>query len=382
MGKRELLLAVGFVLVGLVVYQFTAPPPDPKARGFSISRIIEGIRKEVRGRPESAEITHSYTKPAPDALKEIRIRMAVGGITVTGEDRADIQAELKVLSNGYDKAEAEKLANATTLKFDEAAGVLIISLDDPVEGTQRPKLRLKVPARLGVRIDEKNGELTITNVALVTMGVTRNTTTVSNIPGAVSLTQRGSTATLTDIGSLKLTTAAGAKVRVAKVSGDTMLSLGTGEFRGESLAGGLEVDCNSTDVQFDKLEGLKGPVRVNASLGKVAFMGLKTDARIDGRETEIRVSMAAPVPLAIYNDGDEPIELTVPPGGFKIDALSVNGKVTIDGDLEKAGLRVNAPPEDAPAERRRETRVSGAVAGGGPAITLRAVRGDIALRSK
>ncbi len=95
-----------------------------------------------------------------------------------------------------------------------------------------------------------------------------------------------------------------------------MLSLGTGEFRGESLTGGLEVDCNSTDVQFDKLEGLKGPVRVNASLGKVAFVGLKTDARIDGRETEIRVSMAAPVPLAIYNDGDEPIELTVPPGGF------------------------------------------------------------------
>jgi len=382
MGKRELLLAVGFVLFGLVVYQFTAPPPDPTARGFSISRIIEGIRKEVRGRPESAEITHTFTKPAPDTLKEIRIRMPIGGIAVTGEDRADIQAELNVRSNGYDKGEAEKLAKATTLTFDEAAGVLIVSLNVPAEGTQRPKLRLKVPARLGVRIDEKNGELTITNVALVTMGVTRNTTTVNNIPGAVTLTQRGSTATITDIGSLKLTTAAGAKVRVAKVRGDTMLSLGTGEFRGESLTGGLEVDCNSTDVQFDKLEGLKGPVRVNASLGKVALAGLKTDARIDGRETEIRVSMAAPAPLAIYNDGDEPIELTVPPGGFRVDALSVNGKVTVDGELEKAGLRVNAPPEGAPAENRREVRVNGAVAGGGPAITLRAVRGDIALRSK
>jgi len=92
--------------------------------------------------------------------------------------------------------------------------------------------------------------------------------------------------------------------------------------------------------------------------------------------------MAAPAPLAIYNDGDEPIELTVPPGGFRVDALSVNGKVTVDGELEKAGLRVNAPPEGAPAENRREVRVNGAVAGGGPAITLRAVRGDIALRSK
>lgn len=382
MGKRELLLAVAFVLVGLVVYQFTAPPPDPKAQGFSFSRIIDHVRREVRGRPESAETTHAFTRPAADTLKEIRIRMSVGAIAVTGEDRSDIQAELHVRSNGYDKAEAEHLAKATTLKFDEAGGVLIVSLDDPVEGTQRPTLRLKVPSRLGIRVDEKNGEMTITNVALLTIGVSRAASTISHVPGAVSLTQRGSTATITDIGSLKLTTAAGAKVRVAQVRGDVMLSLGTGEFRGEGLTGGLEVESKTTDVQFDKLDGLNGPVRVSASLGKVVFIGLKTDARIDGRETEIRVSMAAPAPLAIYNEGGELIELTVPPGGFKVDALSVNGKVTLDAALEKAGLQVVAPPEGAPADSRRETRVNGTVAAGGATFTLRAVRGDIVLRTK
>lgn len=382
MGKRELLLVVGFVLVGALVYQFTAPPPDPNARGFSVSRIIDSIRREVRGRPESAEVTQTFTRPATEGLTEIRIRMPIGAIAVTGEERDDIGAEFHVRSNGYDKAEAEKLAKASVLKFDEAGGVLIVEPDFPNEGTQRPTLRLKVPSRLAIKIDDKNGEMTITNVALVAMGISRAATTITNVKGAVSLTQRGSTATISDVGSLKLTSAAGAKVRAGQVRGDVTLSLQGGEFRGEGFTGGLEVDARTTDVQFDKLDGLRGPIRVNANLGKVTFNGLRTDARIDGRETEIRVSMAAPVPLAIYNEGEEPVELTIPPGGITIDALSIDGKITLDGELEQAGLRVVAPPDGTANGDRRETRLNGSIKGGGPTITLRSQRGDIALRSK
>jgi hypothetical protein len=92
--------------------------------------------------------------------------------------------------------------------------------------------------------------------------------------------------------------------------------------------------------------------------------------------------MAAPVPLAIYNDGEEPLELTVPPGGITIDALSIDGKITLDGELEQAGLRVVAPSDGTPNGDRQETRLNGSIKGGGPTITLRSERGDIALRSK
>src|SRR5687768_7980855 len=181
MGKRELLLAVAFVVVGLVVYQFTAPPPDPNARGFSLGRIIEGMRREVRGRPESAEVTQTFTRPSSDSMREVRIRMDIGAIAITGEDRDDIQAEFHVSSNGYDKAEAEKLAKESTLKFDEAGGVLIIATDYPEAGSQRGTLQLKVPSGLGVRLDSKNGELTITNVAMVAMGIARAATTITQV---------------------------------------------------------------------------------------------------------------------------------------------------------------------------------------------------------
>jgi hypothetical protein len=62
--------------------------------------------------------------------------------------------------------------------------------------------------------------------------------------------------------------------------------------------------------------------------------------------------------------------------------MSVNGKVTLDPELEQAGLRVIAPSDGPSTESRRETRVNGAVRGGGPTITLRAQRGDIGVRSK
>ena len=382
MGKRELLLAVAFVVVGLVVYRITAPPPDPNAKEFSFSEIIDDVKREVRGRPESAEVTQSFTRPAPESLREIRLRIKTGAISITGEDRADIHAEFQVRSNGYDKAEAEQLAKASVLKFTEEANVLILTTELPEEGTQRPTLRLKVPARLGIRIDEKNGELTISNVALVAMGQARAATTISQVAGSVSLAQRGSTATLADIGSLKLTTSSGAKVGVSRVRGDATFTLQAGELRAEGLTGGLELESRSTDVEISKIDHLKGPVRVTANLGKVVVLGLQADTRIDGRETEIRVSMAAPAPLAIYNEGDEPIEVTVPPGGFSVDAMSINGSVTLDAELERAGLRVIAPAADAPADSRRETRVQGAVRGGGPTFTLRANRGDIVLRAK
>jgi hypothetical protein len=382
MGKRELLLAAAFVLAGFLVYQFTAPPPDPNSKGFSLSGILHEVRREVRGQRETAESTQTLTRPAPAGLEEIRISLRSGPITVTGEDRTDIEAELHVRSNGYDKPEAERLAKATTLKFDEAGAVLIITLQAPVQGLQRPTLRLKVPARLGIRIDEKNGVLAITNVASVAMGVARGASTITTVRGLVSATQRGSTMTISDVGSVKLTTAAGANARVAQVRGHAAFTLQGGELRAEALAGGLEVEARGTEVQFDKLEALKGPVRVNANTGRVVFVGLRAETRIDGRQTEIRVGQTHPATLAIYNEGAEPIEVTLPPGGVRLDALAVNGRVQLEG-LEQSGLTVETPAAGAePAGAPREARVTGTVAGGGPTITLRSVRGDITIRGK
>lgn len=382
MGKRELLIAAAFLFFGFAVYRFTAPPADPSNPGFSPSRLIEQIRREVRGQRASAETTASVTHAVPETVREIRLAFGSGPITIVGEEREDIAAEMHVRSTGHDTAEAERLAKASHLKFDEAGPLLIIAADFPEEGRQTPTLRLKIPKRLGVRLEEKGGTLEITNVASVIIGTARGKSTIQRVAGAVTVTQRGSEITITDAGSVRLNTFSGAEARVSKVRGDAVFSLQAGDLRAEELGGGLEVESRSTEMQFDKLAGLKGPVRINANMGEVVFIGLRADTRIDGRRTDIRVDHAGGAPLAIYNDGDEPIEVTVPSTGFTIDALAIEGGVSLEAKLEKEGLKVETTggADGDNSNTRRESRVAGAVRGGGPAITLRATGGDIVLR--
>lgn len=382
MGKRELLLAGVIVLVGFLVYQVTAPPGDPNKPGFSFSRILNEVRREVRGQREFAEDTKHITIPVTETVREIRLdELSSTQLTVVGEDRRDIAAEFYVRSNGYDQAEARRLVDATTLASDEAGALLIMRTSYPVEGRQTGRLTLRVPSRLGFRTDGKSGVLKISNIASVAIGTARGDTELSDIKGHLAVTQRGSRITIQNVGSVRLQ-AISADTRLSGVRGDTTLNLQGGEFTAEQLLGGLEVESRNSEMRFEKIDELHGPVRFNATLGELTIRGLATESRIDARDTQIRIELAAAVPLGIYNTGDD-IDVTLPAAGVDIDAVSVDGAVTLDESLQKAALKtVEGPDAPGQAGSRDETRVSGAVAGGGPMITLRATRGDIILKSK
>ena len=382
MGKRELLLAAAFVIVGVVVYQATAPATDPSRPRWSISGIVEQMRREVRGNQAQAQTTNSSTIPASESLREVRIRVGSVNVTVIGEERNDIQSELAVTSNAYDAAEAERTAKATVLKLDDAGPVLSVSIDFPQEGRQRASLSLRVPSRLEVRV-EKNNTLEVSNVASLVMEG-RGETTAKGITGTVQANQRGSTITLTDIGPLRLTTLSGAEAIVSNVHGDATFSLQGGELRAEAIDGSIEIESRNTDIKLEKLEKLRRPIKINANGGEVAVLGVETEMRINGRETDIRIEQTAAAPLSVYNEGNETVELTVPPDGFKIDAVTVDGRLTIDSPLEKAGVKVAGTNSQGgeSGSAREEYRAEAVVRGGGPTITIRASHGDIVLRSK
>jgi hypothetical protein len=383
MGKRELVIAALFVVFGFVVYQVTAPPADPSSTGFSLRRMADEIRREMRGQRETAETTFTATRPVAPAVTEVRLVFPIGTVTITGEDRDDTSAEMHVRSTGYDSAEAERLAKASVLEFDEAGELLIVTAKFPVEGRQTPTLTLRIPSRLGVRMDDKGSALEISDVASVLIGSGRARTTVQPVAGEVTLTQRGSQLTVADVGSLKLTTMSGANARVARVRGDSTFSLQTGELVAEELSGTVEVESRSAELQFDKLQNVSGTVRINANLGEVVMIGLAADTRIDGRRTEIRIEHAGGAPLAVYNEG-ETIELTVPPVGFTLDARATGGRISVDPSLPEAGLASKSAAAGGTADdaRTEESHVTGSVRGGGPPITLRATRGDIVLRAR
>jgi hypothetical protein len=368
MGKRELLLIAGFVLAGIGLYYATAPAAAPGDQGFSLSRIIESLRREVRGNQASAELTTTGHHAVAATTNELRVLNGGQELTITGEDRQDIASDFRVRSSGYDQAEAESLAKSTLLEVKEAGGTIIVNIEYPRPGRQQAYLQLRVPSRLRLQVPRSGGKLSVSDVAEVDVREARGETTVKQINGRVAMTHRGGNLAISDVASLKLTTR-GSDVRVQGVRGDTTLMLQAGELRGSAVTGPIDLESNSTEVVLEQLEKAKG-IRASAVNGKLSMRGLRSETRIDGRNAEIDVTLDAPAPVSVFNEGDESITLTLPPGGFALDAVASDGHVTMPPDsIEVKSLD-------------KEQRATGNIGGGGPTITLRATRGDIVVRPR
>ena len=369
MGKRELLLIAAFIIAGAIVYQVTAPPPAAGERGFSPGRLIENIRREMRGNRSSAEITTTSTHAVDSAVTELRVALPSGELTIAGEDRQDIAVELLVRSNGYDDAEAERLAKASVLKVDHAGVRVNVTVDFPREGRQTPKLVLHVPSRLQFKLDPSSARSRVTNVAEIELSNSRGESEFKQIAGRVSGSYRGGEVRITDVGGVKLTTV-GTDVQLQQIRGEASLNMRSGELRGSDLAGPIDIDSNGTDIALEKLDKTTGILRINAVSGSVSVKGLRTEGRIDVRGADVDVVLERAAPLAIYVEGDDPLEITPPPGGYQLDAVASDGLITLPPDT----LEV--------ATKGEERRATGPVNGGGPTITIRSAHGNITVRPR
>ena len=150
-----------------------------------------------------------------------------------------------------------------------------------------------------------------------------------------------------------------------KVSGPLAVDSIGGDLTMTEIVGPLEIEARNTDLKIDDIDGLKAPLRINSTGGEIIVRGLRTEARLDGRNNVIEVTLAAPAPVTIYNLGE--IRVTAPPGGYVLDAVATEGHVTMDdGDLK--------------ASEGSDPHITGAIRGGGPTLTLRTTRGGITVR--
>lgn len=370
MGKRELLLVLGFVVIGTAVYHMTARPSAEGSRQFSLSAVVEHVRRTVRGNRASAEVTSTDQFPLADATTEVRIAFVNSSesLTIVGEDRTDIASELHVSSTGYDDAEAQRLARTTVLKASEAGARITFTLSYPPEARQRATVTLRVPAKLRVGVVRYSGKLSITKTAGVELLETRGDTTLREVAGQVSGSHRNGDLTLADIAALKINVRS-TDLRLSRVRGDVSIQAQNGEVNASELEGAVDIESNSTDVSMERLERLRAPVHVTASNGSVKIRGIRSETRIDARNAEVILSVAQPVAVAVYADGGEDVEITPPPGGYRLDAVATAGRITVPEGL--ADVKVEGA----------EQRAVAAVNGGGPTLTLRGTHGEIVVRS-
>jgi hypothetical protein len=372
MGKRELVLISVFVVLGICVYQLTAPPPAPGSEGVSLSGIFRNMKRGVQGARESATADSQQTAAVDAAVRELRVNTSRSNdLTVTGEDRTDIVAEMHATARGYDQAEAKAVANATTLKIERIGDAVVVALDNSAarslprnNGISQMVIVLKVPRRLALRMEPHSGRLVVSQLAAAEIMGSRGETRLTGIAGRVVLTHSSGALEIADLASLKLN-ARNSRGSVKQVKGPMTVDATGADLTFTEIVGPLEVEARNTDLRLDGTKDLKPPLRVNSTGGEIRVDGLRTETRLDGRNTEIEVSLAAPAPVTIYNVGE--IRVTPPPGGYTLDAVATEGRLSIeDGELK-------------PSEGT-DPRASGPVRGGGPTLTLRSTRGSITVR--
>jgi hypothetical protein len=374
MGKRELVLIAVFVVLGICVYQLTAPPPPPGSEGISLSGIFRNMKRGVQGARESATADSQQTAAVDGAVRELRVNISRSNdLTVTGEDRTDIAAEMHATARGYDQFEAKAVATATTLKIERIGDALVVSVDNSTarnlprnNGISQLVIVLKVPRGLALRMEPHSGRLVASQLAAAEIMGSRGETRLSGIAGRVVLTHSSGALELADLASLKLN-ARNSRGSVKQVKGPMTVDATGAELTFTEIVGPLEIEARNSDLRLDGIKELKPPLRVNTTGGELRVEGLRTEARIDGRNTDIDVMLAAPAPVTIYNVGA--IRATAPPGGYALDAVATEGRITSDDSS------ITATPGDSP-----DARATAAIRGGGPTLTLRSTRGSITVR--
>lgn len=371
MGKRELVLISVFVVLGICVYQLTAPPPPPGSEGVSLRGIFQNMKRGIQGSRESGAAESQQVVPVDAALRELRVNIPrTNDLTVAGEDREDVSAEFHVTARGFDQAEAKAAAEATKLKLDRVGDALVVSLDNSAAralprntNIAQMVILLKVPRRLVLRVEPHSGRLIVSRLAAAEIMGSRGETRVTGLAGRLVLTHSSGPLEIDDVPSLKLN-ARNSRGSIKRVNGAMTLDANGAELEINEIAGPLEIEARNTEMRLDGLKALKGPLRINTSGGELRVEGLRTEARIDGRNSQIEVALAAPALVTIYNVGA--IRVTAPPGGYTLDAAATEGRITMDDSGPK------------PSEGNDQS-AAGAIRGGGPTLTLRATRGSITL---
>jgi len=373
MGKRELVLVAIFLAVGIVVYQFTAPPPPPGSEGVSVGGIFQKLKREVQGTRETATADSRETLTVDASIRLVRISFPRSNdLTIVGTDGNEIQVEMHVTARGFTPEEARAAAQAAKVKLDPTSDAVAITTvwADRSGGrgggfVNTGTITLSLPKRLQVRLEPHGGKLAIENVAGMEVMSSRGETIIRNSTGHVMLGHTGGKLEIDGVPSLKLT-ARNSNGSIKNVAGTFSLDATGADLRVSDVAGPFEIESRNTDITIDAAKLAKPPFRFNGTGGMLRLSNLKTESRIDGRNVELDVALTAAAPVTIYSTGED-ISVVAPPGGYSIDAVATEGKILLDdGTLKPTG--------------EAEQRVSGAVRGGGPELTLRATRGDIRVR--
>ena len=363
MGKRELLIILGFLVVGTVAFQVTAPP-DTSTSSFSLGDFFRTARTEMRGNPGEGKFVHTASLPIPPGIREVRLVNVQRGVKIVGDTKDSVDYEFTVTSSGPDDAGAEELAKSTALIRDDVGDAMILRVEYPDPGSQRATILMHVPAWMAVRVEGTTG-VSVSGVAAVHLEAIRGDVTLDQVTGAITGAHQDGDLTIGGGQSVRMRLLRSA-ARISKITDGLILDLRTADVEVSDSAGVLEVDETRTDLT---VSDHKGDVTFRGTDGRLIVRRPSADVRVDVRRAEVEILMERAVPVTVITT-DEPLRLILGDGlAFALDAAATGSEIqAADVDLK---------PEVSGADARLTH-----VFGGNDRIrvSLRNTRGDIVLR--
>ena len=365
MGKRELIIAAAFIVVGVCAFQLAAPPAKTDSNGFSFSKLIQNAKREIKGNETFTAPPRKLSFAVGADIAELRVEGVNSTVKVTGDDRADISLVLTVSSTGESEPAAFAAAAKVQVLEDRVANSLTLRLSFPPEERQTASAVFIVPARLAVRLDAARDPVVINVKALEFLNPARGAVEISKIT-TVRGDQTGGQLTMSAVGDAKMVLT---RVR-ARISdlGLGAFDVRDGETEITASRGPLEIEERRGDVL---VRNHTGTIKVSGSDGQVRIEGTTSEIHLDLRRAEVEAELAPGLASSIVTS-EETLRVTIAePGNVRIDAAATGAAID--------GASWSLTPVKTGADSRVDAPL-GAKAANAPRISLRNTNGDIVIR--
>lgn len=328
MGKRELVLILIFALAGAGAWHLSAPASPADQAPFSFARVAQRMRARFGGNRVTAQVKKTAELPAPPALVTVIIRDAPVDITVVGEDRTTVAAELEATVAGPDDEAARARGRSVVLSLRADQDRAVVDVEVPGRNMRREPARvtLRVPGRLAVEAPGLTGALEASDVARLRVDGARAQVRARRVTGTVTVSLLAGDVDVDGAHDVHTDTRR-ADVRLARVTGDATLTAVDGRLTVHDVRGRVQIDSTRADIDMESSG--TSPLRVTAK-----------DARAD---------------------------ITWPAAhGATLDVSVEDGSLTVP-----EGVRVET------TDRRQ--RATGALGSGGPVVAIEATRGSVSI---
>jgi hypothetical protein len=364
MGKRELLLLVVFVVLGVGVYQVSAPAAPADGPGFSLSRLVQMARSHFSGPAVRRTVTRTATLTPADGVTTLDLGGVRGAIVVEGADRADIEVRVEVMLGGMDEADLNRQAQAlqVALKSEGTVAHAAVAFDQ----TGRPprfELHVLMPRRLKAQISGR-GSAEVSGVAGVHLDEFRGELTTEDLRGPVTGEMRDGRAEFGSGATLELRTERG-RLR-AEAPASVTLDSAHASIDIVDPAGPITLKQEQCRIE---IRGTGGPVKVTGEGGTIVLRQVTHPLTIEAERLTVTAELDVPVPTVVTIENDD-VEVTLPrSGGVQLEATVSDGELRLPDGL----TATIAEPKQS---------FAGTIAGGGPLVKLTLDRGTMRVRGR